>query len=163
MFTKLLVAYDGSDGAKRALNAGIALAKSLALDLHAVMVEEGLPPYAGTMLDTLSMYGQTSVAAIPIVDRSGEMEAVKDRKDAYFEQLSREASELTQSQGVALHAEVVVGHEVGAIVDYVKRHGFDLLLIGAHGHSALYERIIGTTAHGLLSQAPCNVLIVKQA
>lgn len=141
MFTKLLVAYDGSDGAERALRAGIDLAKSLGQDLYAVMVEEDLPHYAGTL---------------------DEVDAIKEQKDAYFGQLSREAIALAEGLGVALHTEIIAGHEVGAIVEYVKKHGFNLLIVGKHGHSALYERVIGTTAHGIMSHSPCSVLVVVQ-
>jgi nucleotide-binding universal stress UspA family protein len=49
MFRRLLVAYDGSEGANRALVAGVALAKALGVDLHAVAVEEELPKYAATL------------------------------------------------------------------------------------------------------------------
>jgi nucleotide-binding universal stress UspA family protein len=49
MFTRILVAYDGSDGAKAALRIGIGLAKSLGTELHSISVEEHLPHYAATI------------------------------------------------------------------------------------------------------------------
>ena len=38
---------------------------------------------------------------------------------------------------------------------------FDLLVIGATGHSALYERTIGSRADRMIQLAPCPVLVVK--
>ncbi len=140
MFTKVAVAYDGSDGANKALQAAIDLTHCLNVDLYAVMVEEELPRYAGTI---------------------DEVDAIKEQKDAYFAQLGQEANSLAEDRGVALRTEVIAGHEIGALVDYVKRGGFDLLVIGSHGHSMLYERFIGSTAHGLMVSAPCSVLVVK--
>jgi nucleotide-binding universal stress UspA family protein len=141
MFDKILVAFDGSDGANAALRAGIDLAGVLGVELHAVMVEDELPRYAGTI---------------------DEVDAIKEQKDAYFGQLGREACAVAASAGVKLQAEVIAGHEIGAIVEYVRSGEFDLLLIGWHGHSQLHERIMGSTAHGLMFNAPCSVLVVKQ-
>lgn len=140
MFTKLLVAYNGSDGSERALSAGIELAKCLGQELYVVMVEVELPRHSSLLY---------------------EMDTRKDQSDTYFEQLSRKAISLAQIKGVTLHTEVITGHKVGALVDYVERHGFDLILVGFHGHSALTERGIGSTALGLITNAPCSVQVVK--
>jgi len=37
----------------------------------------------------------------------------------------------------------------------------DLLVIGATGHSAFYERMIGSRADRLVQLAPCPVLVIK--
>jgi Universal stress protein family. len=37
----------------------------------------------------------------------------------------------------------------------------ELLIIGARGHSALYERLVGSRADRIMHLAPCPVLIVK--
>lgn len=140
MFSKLLVAYDGSDGANRALKAGIEMAKALGVDLHLVTVEEELPRYAATM---------------------DEIDAVKEQKDAYFGQLNREAEAIADAAGVRLHTAIVAGHEVEAIRDHVLKHGFDLLLVGFHGHSAISERLRGSTSGSLVLHAPCTVMVVK--
>jgi len=140
MFLKLLVAYDGSEGARKALRAGIELARLIGVDLYLISVQEDLPRYAGTL---------------------DELESVKEQRDAYFEELSREAVAIAEAEGVTLHPNVVAGHEVGSIVEYVRIHRFDLLLIGFHGHSRIYERVFGSTAHALAFNVPCSVLIVK--
>jgi nucleotide-binding universal stress UspA family protein len=46
-------------------------------------------------------------------------------------------------------------------VDFVKEKGFDLLVVGFMGHSALYDRVMGSTCQGLVRLAPCAVLVVK--
>jgi len=140
MFRRLLVAYDGSEGANKALRAGIELAKALGVDLHAVAVEEELPRYAA-MLD--------------------ELEEVKAQKDAYFGQVNREAEALARAEGVTLHTAVVPGHEVRAIIDYTLQHDFDTLIVGFHGHSAISERIRGSTTGSLVLNSPCTVVVVK--
>ncbi len=39
--------------------------------------------------------------------------------------------------------------------------GFDLLVVGYMGHSALYNRLIGSTAERLVEHAPSAVLVIK--
>ena len=53
MFKKILVGYDGSDGAKKALKAGIDIAKHYGAELHSISVEEDLPHYAATVGEVL--------------------------------------------------------------------------------------------------------------
>jgi len=36
-----------------------------------------------------------------------------------------------------------------------------LLVVGASGHSALYDRMIGSRADRIVHLAPCPVLVVK--
>lgn len=140
MFRKILVAYDGSDGANKALRAGIAMAKAFGVDLHAIAVEEELPRYAATL---------------------DELEEVKAQKDAYYGQLNREAESIAGEEGVNLYSIVLAGHEVRAIIDHVLQNGFDTLLIGFHGHSAISERIRGSTTGSLVLNAACTVVVVK--
>jgi nucleotide-binding universal stress UspA family protein len=51
MFKKILVAYDGSPEAGRALIVGVQLAKSLKADLSTVYVFEKVPAYAARYVD----------------------------------------------------------------------------------------------------------------
>ena len=65
--------------------------------------------------------------------------------------------------GMALLASVIsirVGISV-ALIEFIKQQGFDLLVIGFMGHSALYDRVMGSTCHSLVRLAPCTVLVVK--
>lgn len=140
MFKKLLVAFDGSEGSKRALRKGIELAKAAGVDLHSITVEEELPKYAGTL---------------------SELDVYKQEADRYFGDLNRQAEAEARMEGVTLHTVTLLGHEVDKILSYVEEHGFDLLIVGYHGHSALRERIFGSTTSSLVLHAPCSVLIVK--
>ena len=56
---------------------------------------------------------------------------------------------------------VVVGHEIKTIVELIKEQGFDLLVIGFMGRSALYDRVMGSTCQGLVRLAGCAVLVVR--
>ncbi len=140
MYKKLLVAYDGSAGSRRALERGIVLAKYFGAELHSISVEVDLPQYVATI---------------------GEFEEVKARKDAYFDQLNKEAIELAQKEGVMLIPHVVSGHAVDKVVGFCEDGKFDLLITGFTGHSRIYERIWGGVSRNLARFSPCSVLIEK--
>lgn len=140
MFHKILVAIDGSEGANKALRAAIDVARHYEADLHSISVEEHLPHYAATV---------------------GEVVEARREAADYFRRVVQAAEQAAAAGGVRLTAHVVPGHEVEAIVQFVKDRGFDLLVIGFMGHSRIYERIWGGTSQNLTRLAPCPVLIVK--
>ncbi len=140
MFKKILVANDGSENARKALQKGVDLARCLGAELHMICVEEHLPHYAATV---------------------GEVLEEKAEEDSYFAQVVREATEYARAQGVTLHSLVTPGHEVETVVRYVEQNQVDLLVIGFMGHSRVLGRVMGGSASNLTRLAPCSVLVVK--
>ena len=67
----------------------------------------------------------------------------------------------SQAEGRKLKVHVVLGHPVSTICEFVEREGFDLLVVGYMGHSALYNRLIGSTTDRLVEHAPSAVLVIK--
>jgi nucleotide-binding universal stress UspA family protein len=139
MHKKILHGMDGSESAYKALREAIDLSKRYGAELHTISVEE-MPRYPGTISE--------------VVEEKVTANAV------YGEVIAR-AREMAKQEGVDLHSHVVIGHEVRTILEFIKQHGFDLLVIGFMGHSALYERVMGGTCQGLVRLALCSVLVVK--
>ena len=140
MFQKILVAYDGSEGSKKALRTGIELAKRLGVDLHSISVEEGLPYFSATV---------------------GEVEEVRSDAEQFFKKITKEAWDEAALQGVNLHTTVLPGHEVETVITFAKEGRFDLLIVGFVGHSNVFGRIMGGTTQNLSRLSPCSVMIVK--
>jgi nucleotide-binding universal stress UspA family protein len=139
MFRKILVANDGSPGAAAALQAAIDLAVKCNTELHMISVEE-IPHLAETI---------------------DEVEAEREEAGHRFTGIIERSKELAASHGVSLHPHLVPGHPVSTIVEFVRAHDYDLLVVGFMGHSALYNRLIGSTTDRLVDHAPCAVLVVK--
>ena len=139
MFKKILIANDGSGGAFKALDAALRLAHSRKAQVHMICVEE--------------------IQWIP-----GSREEVigdKELADRKYAEVASNAAAEAKRHRVKLMSHIVVGHAVPAIVDFIERDGFDLLVTGFMGHSALYNRVIGSTTDRLVELAPCTVLVVK--
>jgi nucleotide-binding universal stress UspA family protein len=140
MFRKILVANDGSAGARRALEAAADVAACYGAELHSISVEEDLPKYAATI---------------------DEVDAVKEQRNHYFEQVNAAAHMIVAEHNASLETHVLAGHEVETIITFCKEGGFDLLVVGFMGHSRIYERIWGSTSQTLTRLGPCSVLVVK--
>jgi len=139
MHKKILHGLDGSPGSFKALEEAVTLAKEFGAELHTISVEE-VPHYAGTV---------------------GEVVETKDLEDHKFHDAIVQARAMAHREGIEIQAHVIVGHEVKTILEFIKAQGFDLLVIGFMGHSALYDRVMGSTCHSLVRLAPCSVLVVK--
>jgi len=139
MHKKILLGLDGSQGSFKALEEAVALAREFGAELHTMSVEE-VPHFPGTV---------------------GEVAETKDLADHKFHDAIVQAKAVAQRGGVAIQSHVIVGHEVKTILEFIKSHGFDLLVIGFMGHSAIYDRMMGSTCQSLVRMAPCNVLVVK--
>jgi nucleotide-binding universal stress UspA family protein len=139
MFKIVLHANDGSEPAFRALGLAINIAKQNAAALHLVCVEE-IPPMPEYLEEIREAKGTAARRFHTVVER---------------------ARHLAKAAGLDLHVHVVSGHPVGMIVDLAARMGADLLVIGATGHSALYERLIGSRADRIVQLSACPVLVVK--
>jgi nucleotide-binding universal stress UspA family protein len=140
MFRKILVGNDGSEGAKKALRAGMDLAKRYDAELHEICIEAHLPHYAATV---------------------GEVVEAKQEATDYFRRVTRDAELIAEAHGVRLTSHVLPGHEVKTIVQFVKDRSFDLLVIGFMGHSRVFDHIWGGTSQNLTRLASCSVLVVK--
>ena len=68
------------------------------------------------------------------------------------------ARAIAEQQGMTLQTHVLARHPVRTVVELARELEADLLVIGATGHSALYERMIRSRA---IQLAPCPVLVVK--
>ncbi|WGR91832.1 universal stress protein [Bradyrhizobium sp. ISRA443] len=139
MFGKILHANDGSEHAFHALTFAIAMAKQNCSELHMISVEE---------IDYMPEF----------IEEVREESGTAARR--YHTVIQRARGLANQSQ-VELHAHVVAGHPVRDIVDFATKIRAELLVIGATGHSALYERLIGSRADRIVQLARCPVLVVK--
>lgn len=138
MFTRILHANDGSDQAFNALKLALRIAKKDAAELHMVSVEQ-----RGHMPELAEERGRQSVAIVR------------------FDKIVQNARAMAKERQIQLHTHVLAGHPVRDIIKLALDLKSDLIIVGASGHSVLYDRMIGSRAQHILHHAPCPVLVVK--
>jgi nucleotide-binding universal stress UspA family protein len=139
MFSKILHANDGSEHAFHALSFALAIAKQNGSELHMVSVEE---------IDYMPEF----------IEEVREEVGTAARR---FHSVLQRAKTMAEESRVKLHTHVIAGHPVRDIVRLASDLNVDLLVIGATGHSAIYERMIGSRADRIMQLAHCPVLVVK--
>ncbi len=140
MFKKILLAYDGSEGAARALDAGINLTKIHHAELTVLVVQERLPRFSGTI---------------------DEVQEEKEFADQQYGELLLGAQAQAQAGGVKPKTLMRPGHPAQTIVEVAQEGNFDLILVGHSGLSGVWAKFLGTTAEKVSRHAPCSVLIVR--
>jgi len=139
MFKRILHANDGSDHAFGALALALQIASENRSELHIVCVEE---------IDYLPEF----------IEEVREETGTAARR---FRTALQRARAMAEERQVRLETHVVAGHAVRDILRLAEDLSADLLVIGSTGHSAFYERMLGTTAGRVVHLAKCPVLVVK--
>lgn len=93
----------------------------------------------------------------PLLDNLAEITATGEktvaRKLAAFETSLR-------SEGIEAESVQFVGVPVKHILEQAKKLSVDYIVMGSHGHTALYDLLVGSTTHGVLMRAPCPVVVI---
>jgi len=65
-----------------------------------------------------------------------------------------------KSEGFDVNARLVPGDPIHQILREADRLSAHVIVMGSHGHGALYHLLMGSTVTGVLRKAPCPVLVV---
>lgn len=138
MIARILLGYDGSDSATRALGFAIETAQKYDAELHVLAVAR--PPDLGTEI---------------------EVEPVIERELKHYEAVLSGMDARLAASGVRSHCEVVVGHPAEQILRYAETHGVDHIVVGNRGRSLFERLLLGSIARQVIAHAPCNVTVVR--
>ena len=136
MIAKILLGYDGSASAERALDFAVETARRYGAALHVLAVAR--PPDLGTEI---------------------EVEPVIEREIKHYESVL--AGTADKLSGIDAHSEVVVGHPAEQILRYAETHGIDHIVVGNRGRTLFERLLLGSIARQVVAHAPCNVTIVR--
>jgi nucleotide-binding universal stress UspA family protein len=140
MFKTIVVALDGSEGARRAVQPAIELARNDDARIVIAHVEE----------QVASNIGFEPVHA----DEEGVQSDIRRTS----EELSGEGIEASVKTATA-----PVGGPAHAIYEIAKEEGADLIVVGTRGHSSVSGLLLGSVTQRLLHIADCPVLAVPPA
>jgi nucleotide-binding universal stress UspA family protein len=139
LFKTILQANDGSEPAFHAFELALAIAEQNGAALHMVCVEE--LPHLPEFIE--------------------DVRQVTEAAERRFAGVVKRARDLAAARGQKLETHVIVGHPARDVAALAERLPADLLIIGATGHSEIYQRLIGSRADRMVALAPCPVLVVK--
>ena len=139
MIRKILLAYDGSDPAKKALDAALDLAVKYTAELFVLTVAQ--PPDFGDDVET---------------------EAIIENSRSYHQRLLAPVKHrVAASGGIQAHFEVAIGHAAEQIIYHADRHNVDLIVLGHRGRSKFIRLLLGSVSKQVVQHADRKVLVVR--
>ncbi|MEI8102129.1 MAG: universal stress protein [Chlorobium sp.] len=147
---KLLVATDFSELAEKIFTEAEKLATALSAKVFLLHVVPPASPIIDLRLDAETIIPQDEVLCDAGYHHRDTPESLKMRAIAARFREKRIDTTILIAQN----------NEVEAIVNESEKHGADMIMLGSHGHGALFHLLIGSVSEGVIRQATCPVIIV---
>ena len=99
-------------------------------------------------------------AVTSIEDLGEDLQPVLERGDrAAFKEWVEE--ETTEVEGVEVDERFIIADPATGIVELAEEEGYDLVVIGNKGRTAVNRFLLGSVSSKVVHHAPCNVLLVR--
>lgn len=136
---KILVAYDGSNHAKKALAESVDIAKKFRGYITVLHVYP---------------YEPADVNLTP--------SEVEEEKEKFVSRIRNEVEDVLKNADVKYGFRSETGYDVGdTIMEIAKNEGYDLISIGSRGTGEARALLLGSVSHKVISQAHCDVLVTR--
>jgi nucleotide-binding universal stress UspA family protein len=139
LFEKVLIATDGSERNRPAVQEGLEIALACGSAVSAVYVIDEAPlTSAQAEVLTADVYRE-----------------LRDEGERALEQVRRMAG------GVKVETLLLSGRPAQVITGFAAKNGIDLIVVGSQGKSGLERLLLGSVAESIIRMAECMVLVVK--
>ncbi|HEY8625409.1 MAG TPA: universal stress protein [Solirubrobacteraceae bacterium] len=138
MFRSILVAWDGSEHAKRALTEAVDIARTQDARLTLLTVAAPIHIWPGPYAPPISEADLARAA----------------------EQIAAEGEALVP-EGIPVSARTAAGHPGTELLNRAAAAGHDLIVMGSRGRGAVRSAVLGSVSHFVLNHASIPVLIVR--
>jgi nucleotide-binding universal stress UspA family protein len=139
LFTRILVATDGSDRNRAAVSEAVRIGRACRAPVHAVYVADSRAfesaNAGGVAGDAWALMQSEASAALAHVKSLGT--------------------------GVQVETVILDGKPAAEIVRYAKEQDIDLIVIGTQGKQGIERFLLGSVAESVIRSAHCRVLVVK--
>ncbi len=138
----ILVPIDGSECSRNAVRFATMLARC-----------------ADSKLSVIHVHHVNSVELMGLVSQS------KEELDAALQRLSKSVTDaaraVLEEEAIDATVEVTIGDPAVEVVEYARRHGVDLIVMGSRGRGRIKSLLLGSVSHKVMTLASCSVTIVR--
>jgi len=147
---KILVCVDLSESTEKIVKKVEEIAQALSAKVWLLHVAEPDPDFVGLDVD-------------PQVGLNADPQAVRDALAKGFHgehfHIQKIADRLRKA-GLDATALLVQGATVEVILKEASKLDVDMIIVGSHGRSAMYQLLVGSVSEGVLHGAECPILVV---
>ena len=137
---RIVIAYDGSEGSREALAAGVETARATGAVATLVYVRHTPLPIVGD----------------PFYERSLSKELRRGRD------VLAEARVFAADAGVVAETELLEGDAAEQILDLARLRDAELIVVGSRGRGAVAEALLGSVSHAIVHGADRPVLVARR-
>lgn len=141
---KILVAVDGSDFSRLAVEQAAGIAQAMGAEVLLL-----------TVSSVVNMGSYGAIAYMP--ESTWEIPT----KDQALEMLEEAAARMREA-GLKPRTLHRLGGVSDTILEVAEREAIDLIVVGSHGRTGLTRFLMGSVSSQVASHSPCSVLIAKQ-
>ena len=144
-FKKIVVGYDGSDNAARAVRTASGMAKG------------------GAKLIVVHIYAvPVYIYAGPAAISPGQVRLLEDGAATKARETLARGVEMAKREGADVKGELLEsGSTVQALVEFAANEKADLLVVGTRGMTGFKKLLLGSVSSGAIAHATCSVLVVR--
>jgi nucleotide-binding universal stress UspA family protein len=140
IFSKILIAIDGSDASMDAADYAISISKQHNAELYALHVIRA----------DVDLFGPHETSEF--------MTEMRNEGKKYMDKVRLKANE----KNIQIKTEFISSTNIaGGIVDYAEENNIDLIVIGTRGLSGFKKLLLGSVATNVVTYAHCPVMVVK--
>ena len=136
---RILIATDGSEKNRPALEEGVKIARAF-----------GAAVYAAYVIDVGAF--STMSADMPLGDT---YRIIRAEAEQAFSRIQTFAGDMK------VETAILEGHPAAEIVKFAVAKKIDLIVIGTQGKKGLERLLLGSVAEEIIRSAPCKVLVVR--
>ncbi|WP_346355202.1 universal stress protein [Azotosporobacter soli] len=138
---KIVLAFEGSEGSKKALEWALEFAKQSQAEIHVV-----------TILESVGMIS---------LEPTSQLIDMENIREQYLQQLNESTAKLCDGYSCTVRTKVLEGNAADELINYAKQQHADLLVCGTRGLGNFTSLLLGSVAHKLVTYADMPVLVVK--
>lgn len=136
----VLVAYDGSEPARKAVE--------YAIDEHS--------DHEIVLLRVVELAGGSTSAGINLAK-----EKLRTRRETVQKEAKEELKALIERDDVDIELDTVIGRPDREIIAYAEEYDIDHIIVGSHGRAGVSRVLLGSVAERVVRRAPVPVTVVR--
>ena len=147
MYSRILLATDGSHLSQKAVHAAIELAAKFGSELVAVKV---VPHYIQTYFE-----GSFSIS-------EDDVKSIEDQWVKGAEKVLSHVLEQAQAKGVSIKTQVIKSDDIAlGLIDIAEQLKSDLIVMASHGRKGIKRLLLGSETLSVLTHANIPVLVLR--
>jgi nucleotide-binding universal stress UspA family protein len=153
MYKKILIAFDGSEPSKHALDQGVSIANLAGAEVFIISVVPRV---------MMPVFPDEGFGAAPVTAAQDMTEYQQKMRDIYAKSLKEAEDDIEEKYpDLKVSTELMEGRPSSTIVEEAEKKDAELIVIGSRGLGGITGWILGSTSRRVVESCTVPILVVK--